>query len=387
MTRKRNWLALGALLTAIVGGTIWAADQKKATQRPDAQCEIVMDTECHSAAAKKCCDEKCSTKDDAKACCEGKCCAAEKGKSCCADGKCCGCCEKAKSPQVVTVPVPAGSAVQVTVAPSAGLTYEMPFAPPPPYVSAPCMPPLGCGSAWGNPVPPPAPLPPPPVAQFTPASQPTMQYIATPGMPVQGCGTAPLAPPAPPVQTVPVSPYVAEPTPALPQPSSPPMVAPRTFSSWRLRVQVKNDHPCLLMQWDGNGDTRAFCDEMALQVGPEPLKVSVANKQVSVSGNFLKGSADTISRNTADGNLLLEGHVKMHYGREGKKVEVAADQVVVGIADGRVEVRGLGHIVSPTLPAPQEIRPTSTTAPQCPLCPTSKDDRTQLFNFWMGFMQ
>ena len=79
MTHKRSWLALAALLAAIIGGTVWAAEQEKAAPPASVQGEIRFDTECRSTTDKKCCDEKCCTKEEAKTCCEGKCCATEKG--------------------------------------------------------------------------------------------------------------------------------------------------------------------------------------------------------------------------------------------------------------------------------------------------------------------
>jgi hypothetical protein len=345
MTPKRTWLALGALLTAIVGGTIWAAEREKATPPAPAQGGVQLEIECRTTTDKKCCDEKCSTKDAAKTCCEGKCCAAEKGKGCCADGKCCGCCEKAKGTQAVTLPVPPGSAVQLMIAPNAaGMDFAMPFTPPPPpCVTVPCLPPQqSCGSPWGNPLPPPAPEP----------------QLALP------------------VPTMPVSGYPAYPA----TPCVAPSAARPAVSAWHLRVVVKNDHSSLVMQWDGDEDTRVSCDEMVLQVGQESLKVGTSGKQILVGGSFVSGTADAVSRNPNDGSLLLEGHVKMHYGKGGQKVDVAAEHVVVGAADGRIEVKGLGSVT-----APKETRPASTTAPQCPLCPASANERQQLFNFGMGF--
>ena len=230
MTHKRSWLALAALLAAIIGGTVWAAEQEKAAPPASVQGEIRFDTECRSTTDKKCCDEKCCTKEEAKTCCEGKCCATEKGKGCCADGKCCGCCDKAK--QAVTLPAPPGSSIQVLVAPpTAGLAYDMPFAPPPP----PCvvMPPLsvqGCGSSWAS-------------TTVPQAAQP-MQY--TPQSPRDpGAFGNPVPQAAQPMQYTPVTQYVANP-PVVPPPRpfrAPSLRAPRRasfrrggFGSWRTRT-------------------------------------------------------------------------------------------------------------------------------------------------------
>jgi hypothetical protein len=370
MTHTRSWLALGALLAAIISGTVWAQQQKPATPI-DPLCEIRCDTDCPATNGKKCC-----TKEEAKTCCEGKCCTADKGKSCCSDGKCCGCCEKAKDTRTVTLPVPANAAVQVVIepapAPPAYQTYDMPPAPAlPPYVSTPRPSDPLCNSAPQCPLTPPAPQPTPSL-QTTPVMSP-------------GCGSTGVwsCPPMPSVQYTPVTQYVATPC-AVPPPPMPASPAP---APWQLRVVEVNHQPRLMMQWTGDNETRASCEEMTVHIGPEPLKVCVADKQIHVSGNFIKGSADTITRNTADGSLLMEGHVKVHYGKEGKKVEVAAEEVVVNMTEGRVEVRGLARAAFPTgLSAPKEGQITPTP-PACPACPASHDAALRLFNFWMGLSQ
>jgi hypothetical protein len=339
MTQTRSWLALGALLVAIVGGTVWAQHEK-----PSLPADLEQ-SPTWPATDKKCCDEKCGTKEEAKSCCEAKCCTAatEKAKGCCADGKCCGCCEKAKESRTVSVPVPAGAAVQVTVEPAGvGGAYDMPFAPPPvPCVSAPC--PAYNSSTWGATVP--QAVQPTPPLQYTPVAQ--------------SLGT-PCAPPPP------------------------PMPARSVLSPWRMQVVVQNNQPRLMMQWYGDQDTRVSCEELVLHVGGESLKLAASDKQVVVSGKFVKGRADAISRNP-DGSLLLEGHVKMHYGKEAKKVEVTAEDVVVGLTDGRVVVRGLDRAASPEpLTDPVPIRPTSATPTSCPSCPGTGCDAVRAFHFWLG---
>src|SRR5262249_17434546 len=83
----------------------------------------------------------------------------------------------------------------------------------------------------------------------------------------------------------------------------------------------------------------AYCDDMVLKIGHESLQVTVADKQIHVNGSFVKGSADSVTRNTVDGSLLLEGHVKVKYEKNGQKADVSAERVVVGVADGRLEVK------------------------------------------------
>ncbi len=318
MTHRRSWLALVALLAAIVGGTVWAAGQEKKTDEAAGCCA----GKC-AAKDKACCaDSCCGTKEKDKTCCEGKCCAKEKAGSCCADGKCCGCCGKAT--QTATLPVPPGSAVQLMIAPP-GSFPDAAYAP-----------------EWAGPAMAPVPAPPP--------CPPYAQYVAAP--------SAELLPPPVPCRTA--------------------TAARHAFSPWRLSVVVLNDRARLAMRWDGDEETCAYCEDMVVQIDQEPLKVSVVDKQVRVSGSFVKGSADTVTRNTADGSLVLEGHVKMHYGKEGQKVEVAAEHVVVGIADGRVEVKGPGSAAHP--------RP-STAPVRCPACPTSSGECPRAFDFCTGFFR
>ncbi|HKI33183.1 MAG TPA: hypothetical protein VKA46_15130 [Gemmataceae bacterium] len=335
MTHKRSWLALGALLAAIIGGTVWAAEQEK---KPSDLSQGQAPASCPAAVycddphpptpahmAQPCCPvtggcdgAKCRTiiatsppadppLTKEKTCCEGKCCkekccAAEKVQGCCGEGKCCGCCEKAK--EGTSLPIPPGSSYQVLIAP------------PPPCVAPSPADLTASYPVWNVPPAPPMPLLPPQTVQM-PAYPGVAQYYPT---------SSPVGPPLPPV---PQSACVA----ARPQ-SNP----------WQLRAVVEKDHPCLVMQVTAGGeDACAYCDNMVVKIGNESLKMAVADKQVQVSGSFLKGSADTITRNTADGSILLEGHVKVKYEKDGQKAEVSAEHVVVGVADGRLEVKPVEH--------------------------------------------
>ena len=152
------------------------------------------------------------------------------------------------------------------------------------------------------------------------------------------------------MQYTPVTQYVANPPvvppfQTLPCPD-PPSTPSGVVSPWRIRVvadkdrhvecgscwmnlpQLKvteKDRSCLEMQMSGGGEeTCACCDSMVLKIGNESLKVAVVEKQVQVNGSFFKGSADTVTRNSADGSILLEGHVKLKYEKAGQKAEVNA---------------------------------------------------------------
>ncbi len=299
MTHKRSWLALGALLAAIIGGTVWAAEQEK--QAPPACPRATpYDFGTCPAQGSPCCESACSTKEKETTCCEGKCCTDKKDKGCCADGKCCGCCDKAK--QAVTLPVTPGSAVQVLVAPpTPGMAYDLPFAPPP--LACVAMPPLsdrGWGSGWAA----------------TTVPQPTQ-----------------------PMQYTPVTQYVATPC-AVPPPPAPACAPQPQCNPWKIWAVVEKDRTCLEMQVNAGGEeTRAYSDNLVLKIGKESLKLTIVEKQVQVNGSFVKGSADTVTRNSADGSIFLEGHVKLKYEKAGQKAEVTAERVVVGVADGRLEVK------------------------------------------------
>jgi hypothetical protein len=393
MTHKRTWLALAALLTAIVGGTVWAAEQAKKTadtaQVPDC-CERephgIVEQRCITVEKKPtCCEEKCSQE---KTCCEGKCCTKAKAKSCCADGKCCGCCEKGKGPQAVTLPIPPGSVCELMISPAgfgppdSGCYMERVCPPPcviPPapsqptlapsyvpvtqYVPAPCIAPPACAPScpavgWGT------------TGRDDAPSRPSVTIGASTGMSsAMNRGATcdpPLTPPAPSsvafgcgttgVRSPDGDPMLVRPNPGLPPVPVQPVVS---VSPWRIRAVSDKDHAGLEMHFTAAGeDTCACCDGMTLKVGSESLKLAVADKQVQVSGSFIKGSADTIARNTIDGSICLEGHVKLKYEKAGQKAEVSAERVVVGVADGRLEVK-------PVEPQPQQ----------------------QAFSFWNSFFR
>ena len=132
-----------------------------------------------------------------------------------------------------------------------------------------------------------------------------------------------------------------------------------TAAPWRPRTVCQKDHTCLEMQLSAGGeDACAYCDSMVLKIGNEKLKVSVVEKQIQVNGLFVEGIADSVTRNTADGSVLFEGHVKLTYEKAGQKAEVSAERVVVGVADGRLEVR-----------------------------PVEQPPQQQVFSFWTGFVR
>jgi hypothetical protein len=295
MTLKRSWLALGALLTALVVGAAWAAEQEKKSEKVQAPncCAIKLD----------CCEKEKGT-----ACGEGKCCNAEKG---CCGGKC-DCCKQAEA-----LPPPAQA-------------YAIPSLPP-----AVCCPRLPDGSPGVLTIvptpqyqPPPPPLPAPPFVPFT-------QYV----------------------QAV---------------PSAPPscMAWATATSAWRMTVVEEGGKACLGMQSAVGTSPCATCENMVLKVGGDALKVAVVGKQVQVHGKCVRATADSMCWCAHQGEIVLEGSVKLKYDGDGQKADVTAEHVVVGIRDGSIEVRG----ATPTV-----VRGRKPVEPP--------NDVQQTFEFWTGFFR
>ncbi len=301
MTHARSWLALITLLAAFTGGPLLAAEPEKKAEKQTAPACCTKEKGCCEGKCctkeKGCCEGKCCTSETG--CCGGKCCTQATGKSCCADGKCCGCCTKGM--QTATLPVAPGSAIQVMIAPPGA--FDGPLA-----------------QDLGFPVPPAQACPAPACPLGTWGSAPT--FAQPPQCPYSSANSsAPCAvPPPPPVQGA--------------------CHTRCAVSPWRLKAVVEKERTCLEMQLCGAGeDTSVCCEHMVLKIGGESLKVCVHEKQIQVNGSFVKGSADCLTRNTADGSILLEGHVKVHYDTDGQKASVSGERVVVGVADGRLEVK------------------------------------------------
>ena len=114
---------------------------------------------------------------------------------------------------------------------------------------------------------------------------------------------------------------------------------PSPASAWKLSVASGS----LQVQ---TGDAQATCESLSFKAGGEPFVLSVDGKQVHVDaglgarldGVYVKGNADRVTRTGAGGAVLvMEGHVKVCYGRQGQHAEVMAERVVVNLATGHVE--------------------------------------------------
>ncbi len=314
MTRKRSWLALGALLTTLVVGAVWASEQQKKSEK---------------VAAPACCAEGTS-------CCTDKCSTAEKTKGCCADGKCCGCCEKGQKATVLPIPVPAGSSIQVTIEPAEANRAE--WAAPGPMIQAAQVPQPPQSVPVGMPQFPPQYLSQPCALPCVAPAYPAYQTQAAP-VPT-GAVSCPLA-----GQCVSTPRYVET---ATMERSLPPIpVAPPAYPGlqpWRVHTVTDKEHTCLEIQLSEPEQTRLCCESTVVKFGKESLKFTIVDKQVHVCGLFFNGTADSVVRNSDKGSLTFEGHADIKYVRQGQKAQISAEHVVVGITDGSLEVKPVKQV-------------------------------------------
>jgi hypothetical protein len=91
------------------------------------------------------------------------------------------------------------------------------------------------------------------------------------------------------------------------------------------------------------GENWATCDHLVLNCcGNEHIKVTAGEKQITLSGPCMQATADRVIRMARDNCIMLDGHVRCVYHKEGERAEISADHVTVGLADGRLEVTS-GH--------------------------------------------
>jgi hypothetical protein len=170
---------------------------------------------------------------------------------------------------------------------------------------------------------------------------------------------APAPPPCMPQPAVLPEVCAAEPLP-MPRPVAPPIVRcvatepARCCTTWQIRPLCEDGQDRLEIQC-GDG-TRATCESLVLCAagqkgnGTTSCKLAVMDKHVTVEAPGLEAQADSVTRLPED-HLLLQGHVNLRYCRDGQGTRVKeADRVVIGLADGSVEVR----------PMPAPTRPVSS---------------------------
>jgi hypothetical protein len=180
------------------------------------------------------------------------------------------------------------------------------------------------------PLPPPAPLPMSEVYRFD-GPQPVPAYPC----PLPGPFPAPAVMGTYPAQPYPVPVGAPMPPPVIPCSMAMPVPAPAP--QCLMKVVTEEGKSCLEVV--NGGETQMTCDSLMLKVpGSSPLSVTVAGKQVQLSSHCLKASADRVARPAGEECLILEGNVRLDYHKDGKHTETTADRVVVGLADGSLEI-------------------------------------------------
>jgi len=199
----------------------------------------------------------------------------------------------------------------------------------------------------------------------TPATPPVvvipLAQVPVPVMPPPGYGEpvpVPLAPPCMPQPAVLPEVCAAEPLP-MPRPVAPPIVRcvatepARGCTTWQIRPLFEDGQDRLEIQC-GDG-TRATCESLVLCAAGQKgnsttsCKLAVVDKHVTIEAPGLEAQADSVTRLPED-HLLLQGHVNLRYCRDGQGTRVKeADRVVIGLADGSVEVRPMP---APARPGP-----------------------------------
>ena len=105
-----------------------------------------------------------------------------------------------------------------------------------------------------------------------------------------------------------------------------------------------------------------LCENVVLKIAGSSFKVCAAGKQVQLEGPFVKATADTLTPTGQEDRVLLEGHVHVKYSKDGQEAEITAARVVIGLADGAVEIK----------PAP--VTRAAITVPVVPANPTLSYD-------------
>lgn len=68
------------------------------------------------------------------------------------------------------------------------------------------------------------------------------------------------------------------------------------------------------------------------------LRLSAVSKQVQITDPTLTATADSVAGVGKPGYLLLVGHVQLKYHKSGQRAEVTAEHILIGLADGYLEI-------------------------------------------------
>jgi hypothetical protein len=197
----------------------------------------------------------------------------------------------------------------------------------------------------------------------------------------------------PPTQTgvpAPKSPSSCWTSQATPFPPSCGIAVPASLASWEFCVVKEGGATHLQIR--GSDGMTAILEGLTFPGGGQTITLAVGGMQVQFRGSSIRGVADRLTRGGPGGaTLTLEGHVKMHWGRDDRHAEATCEKAVVNLATGRVEV-DLSATSPPPLPSlrPAEcqtgtIRPTGASTPK-PLPPPSGKTNA-VFTFSTGMFR
>src|SRR5439155_26819202 len=109
-------------------------------------------------------------------------------------------------------------------------------------------------------------------------------------------------------------------------------------------------------------NTCLMCQRMSLKMAHgEHFKIAAHEKQLQVSSPSVEALADRLSQLDGTDCIVLEGHVRLKYHKEGIGAEVSAERAVVDFSQGHLQIMG-----SPAANKPPAV---------------SKDN---VFQFWIG---
>jgi hypothetical protein len=172
-----------------------------------------------------------------------------------------------------------------------------------------------------------------PVAQVCPAPEPVPAPAYCPAMPV----TMPTMPVPPPAPAMSVTTFA--------------IANPAMSGHCCLRVVHEDGEPHLEIQ-DGS-DARMTCDHLTFKVpGCSAVKVSACEKQVQISTSYLKATADSVTRSGPKDRIVLEGHVTVHWSKDGGHVDLVVDKATVDLVKGHMDIE-----TTSVKPAQTEVRP------------------------------
>jgi hypothetical protein len=108
--------------------------------------------------------------------------------------------------------------------------------------------------------------------------------------------------------------------------------------SWVLRAVDEEGKAQLQIE---SGEDRATCENLVLTTpGGIPVHVSVAGKQVQVSGPGLQARCDSLTRVPQADRILMTGHVRLAFHQDNFEAEVEGNRVVISMRGKQLELKG-----------------------------------------------